>query len=242
MVTKKPAPTSVRQRRIARVIHRRQPDVTVFLDQIHNPHNISAILRTADAVGVGEVVWCFDHDEGDQAPPLNPEVAQGSEKWVKCRRVPNLADALKAAKDAGRTVVATHLAANAVPHTAVDWTKPVAVVMGNEHAGCSAAVLELADINVAIPMFGFVQSLNVSVATAVLLFEIQRQRQAAGMYDRVADPAYVEHLFAEWDLILAGYRLDDFLAPPDGPPEPLTPHHHNGRYGPQRTRGSRKKA
>ena len=92
------------------------------------------------------------------------------------------------------------MARRAVDFRSIDWTQPWVVVFGNEHRGCEDAIAEMADENIFLPMLGFVQSLNISVAAAVALYEIQRQRQNKGMYDKTASKEQVERLYKEWEL------------------------------------------
>lgn len=177
------------------VLDRRQPDLTVLLDNVHKPHNFSAILRTCDAVGVLEAhgVW--------PSPRLRPHQgrAAGTDRWVFVRTHPTLQSAIGWLKGAGFTVVAAHPAAGARDFRSIDYTCPTALLLGAELEGVSAEALGLADLCVAIPLQGMVPSLNVSVAAAVLLYEVERQRSAAGLYrgPRLPPERYREILL-EW--------------------------------------------
>lgn len=181
--------------RLRAVLDRRQPDLTVLFDAVHKPHNLSAIVRTCDAVGVFEV-----HVAG-VGPGFRLEAASssGAKRWVGVRTHPDLATAAAALKAAGMTVLAAHPAPGGVDFRAVDFTRPTAVVLGSELDGVSAEALALADGTTAIPMLGAVASLNVSVAGALILFEAQRQRAAAGLYDASRlDPALRRTTLFEW--------------------------------------------
>lgn len=158
----------------------RQPDLTVCLEQVHKPHNVSAIIRTADAVGVHQVhaVW-----PSARMRTLVSSAA-GSNSWVKVKTHPTIADAVAHMQSQGMQILATHLSARAVDFRAVDYTRPTCVLLGQEKTGITAEALALADQDIIIPMIGMVQSLNVSVASALILYEAQRQRQNAGMYRR----------------------------------------------------------
>ncbi|NPA79981.1 MAG: tRNA (guanosine(18)-2'-O)-methyltransferase TrmH [Thermotogae bacterium] len=169
-----------RLRRILEVLKRRQRDLRVFVENVKNEHNFSAILRTCDAVGVMYVHYYY---EGESLP-INREISRGSERWVALVREEDTLKALRRLKEEGYQVVATHLSAESRDFRDVDYTRPTVIVLGNEDSGVSDAVLDVADHNVIIPMYGMVQSLNVSVANALLLYEAQRQRLNAGMYDR----------------------------------------------------------
>lgn len=218
-------PTDRRLARVAQALHRRQLDIVVALDGVHDPHNLSAILRSADATGISRVVWRPDVDDPDQP---NPEVAMGSERWVSLEAVSDLGTSLARLKGEGFAIAATHLASNAIDFRQVDWTRRWVVVLGNEHRGCTDAILRLTDANVVLPMMGFVQSLNVSVAAAVLFYEIQRQREAAGLYRQTLPPDAVGELYARWGLDLDGIEFEDVRLPPaDLPPTPEG--HQDGR-------------
>lgn len=215
-------PTPRRIHRISSVIHTRQPDLAIALDGVHDQHNLSAVLRTADATGIGHVIWYPDWRKPEK---VNPEVSKGSEKWVKLEIVDDLKTRLQRMKDEGYKIAATHMAAKAVDFRTLDWTQPWVVVMGNEQSGCSDEILEVCDENVFLPMYGFVQSLNISVAAAVTMYEIQRQRQLAGMYDRNMSEEFVEELFDQWKLGEQKYDKSQFFKRPSGPmPENSVPH------------------
>ncbi len=208
--------TPERYRKLRAVLDKRQPDLTVLMENVHKPHNLSAILRTADAVGVYEA-HAVNPTGG--VPTYN-ETSGGSEKWVYLRVHPDIATAVQHLKARGFAVYAAHLSEEAVDYRAVDYTRPVAVLLGAEKWGVSPEAAALADRHIVIPMMGMVQSLNVSVAAAVILFEAQRQRQAAGLYDRVRLDAetYRRTLF-EWGYpkLAAIYRKEGRPYPELGP-------------------------
>ncbi|NPB09437.1 MAG: tRNA (guanine-N2)-dimethyltransferase [Thermodesulfobacteria bacterium] len=164
--------------RINDVLDRRQPDLRVFMERVVNYHNVSAILRTADAVGVLHVHYFHEDDL-----PINDAVTRGAHQWLILHREENVAEGLRRLKASGFQIVATGLFPETVHFREVDYTRPTVIVVGHELLGISEEVREEADIIVKIPMYGMVQSLNVSVATAVVLYEAERQRVAAGFYD-----------------------------------------------------------
>ncbi|RCK80533.1 MAG: tRNA (guanosine(18)-2'-O)-methyltransferase [Candidatus Ozemobacter sibiricus] len=224
--------------RLAQVLHRRQPEILLALDGVHDPHNLSAILRSADATGLTRILWQPDQEDPD---PPNPEVAMGTERWVALEAVPNLREAILALKGNGYRVAATHLAADAVDFRQVDWTGSWIIVLGNEHRGCTDEILSVTDVNIVLPMMGFVQSLNVSVAAAVLLYEVQRQRAAAGLYQRTLPTETVRTLYERWGLANDGISCDDLLVPPASLPPSEQGHtdgRHKGKGRPKRQRGS----
>lgn len=173
-----------RYARICEMLALRQPDLTVCMEQVHKPHNISAIIRTADAVGVHEVhaVWPRSRMRTMYSS------AAGSNSWVKVKTHPTIHDAAAHFTSQGMQILATHLSDTAVDFRDIDYTRPTCILMGQEKNGISEEALSLADQDIVIPMTGMVQSLNVSVACALILYEAQRQRQNAGMYTRKNSP------------------------------------------------------
>jgi tRNA (guanosine-2'-O-)-methyltransferase len=170
--------TPERFARITAMLNRRQPDLTVFMEQVHLQHNLAAIVRTADAVGINDVHATWDID----TPKISRNVASGSQKWVKVHSHDNVQDAVAIMREQGMQIIATNLSDTAIDFRKVDYTKPTAILMGQEKFGISKEALELADQDVVIPMVGMCQSLNVSVASALIMYEAQRQREIAGMY------------------------------------------------------------
>jgi len=168
-----------RRQRIREVLSRRQPDLTVIAEHVHKPHNLSAVLRSCDAVGIG-TVHAVNPTGG---VPTYSATSASAEKWVEVLVHGDIAGAVASVRRWGARVYAAHLSATAVDYREVDYTVPCALLLGNEKDGVSPEAAALADAHVVIPMLGMVQSLNVSVAAAVILFEAQRQRLAAGMYD-----------------------------------------------------------
>lgn len=169
-----------RYRRICQMMAMRQPDLTLCLEEIHKPHNVSAIVRSADAIGIHQIhaIW------PDQHVKLSVSSAAGSNSWVKVISHSSTEDAIAQIKAQGMQVLATNLSEHAVDFREIDYTRPTCIMMGQEKKGISQKALALADQHIIIPMAGMVQSLNVSVASALIMYEAQRQRQLAGMYNR----------------------------------------------------------
>lgn len=166
--------------RIQEMLALRQHDLTVCMEQVHKPHNVSAVIRTADAVGIHEVhaVW------PSQRMRTQASASAGSNSWVKVVTHRSITDAIGHLKTQKMQILATNLSADAVDFREIDYTKPTCILMGQEKTGITDEALALADRHIIIPMVGMVQSLNVSVASALILYEAQRQRQNAGMYQR----------------------------------------------------------
>ena len=181
--------------RLRRVLDRRQPDLTVVMEHVHKPHNLSAILRNCDAAGVLEI-HAVPSEDGLQ---LHHGTAAGSSKWVDVREHADTGAAVEHLHGEGFEVLAAHPGDDAVDFREVDLTRPTAILMGAELHGLTDRALALADRRVAIPMMGMVRSLNVSVATSLLLYEALRQRDAAGMYDTPRlDPERRRRILFEW--------------------------------------------
>lgn len=171
--------TPERLERINKMLDHRQPDLTVCMEGVHKSHNLAAVVRTADAVGVSDVhaIW------KNEKMRVSGGSAAGSQNWIDVHNYSKTEDAILELKKQGMQVLVTNLSESAVDFRAIDYTKPTAIILGQEKFGASDVALELADQDIVIPMVGMVQSLNVSVACSVVLYEAQRQRQLAGLYD-----------------------------------------------------------
>jgi len=170
--------TPQRKARIEAVAACRQPDLTVFMERVHKPHNVAAVLRTCDAVGIMRAHAV----PGEQGLPRLNHTSQGAQRWVELQRHSDTATGLATLRDSGFRLYAAHFSSSAVDFRAPDYTRPSAIVLGTEKFGVSDEALNLVDEEIVIPMLGMSQSLNVSVATALILYEAQRQRGKAGMY------------------------------------------------------------
>jgi len=172
-------PTPERIEKVRRVLSRRQPDLRVVLEGVAIAHNASAVIRTCDAAGVMYV------DIVSPSPDIlaiNRAISTRAEKWVETRLHGSLGECLGELKAGGLKVAVTHLGADAVAYTELDYTQPLALVFGSEASGVSPEALSFGDFQIRIPMFGMVQSLNLSVSVGIVLYEAIRQRLAAGLY------------------------------------------------------------
>ncbi len=201
-----------RKARIEAVAARRQPDLTVFMERVHKPHNVAAVIRTCDAVGVMQA-HAVPGEDG--LPRLN-HTSQGAQRWVELVRHTDTTSGLAALRARGFRLYAAHFSSAAVDFRAPDYTQPTAIVLGTEKFGVSDEALVQVDQEIVIPMLGMSQSLNVSVATALILYEAQRQRAAAGLYQ----PQPLDR--SPWRELAAGWiqrDLDRRKQPlPDGDP------------------------
>ncbi|MEE8148690.1 MAG: tRNA (guanosine(18)-2'-O)-methyltransferase TrmH [Longimicrobiales bacterium] len=205
-----------RFRKLHAVLGRRQPDLTVLMERVHKSHNLSAILRNCDAAGVLQA---------HAVPPeggleIHRHTSAGTAKWVRVVRHHSVAEAVSHLRGEGFRVVAAHAGADGTDYREVDFTQPTAIMVGAELLGLTDEALALSDQQAEIPMLGMASSLNVSVATALLLFEAARQRSAAGMYDetRLGAEAFGRILF-EWAYPRVSRRLreEGRPYPPLGP-------------------------
>ena len=163
------------------VLEHRQPDLTVVLENVFDPHNVSAVLRTCDAVGITTVHLVYTVEE---RPELSRGVSGSAVRWLDLVDHDSISACYDMLRMQGFTIYATHLDEERIELFDLDLTTSTALVFGNERRGVSAEAVEGADASVMIPMVGMVQSLNVSVACAVTLYEALRQRRAAELYQQ----------------------------------------------------------
>ena len=172
--------TPERSARLDAVLANRQPDLTVFAENLHKPRNFSAMVRNCDAVGINEMHVVVDKDDLRK----HWRTSQGAEKWMHISTHDNSESACAHLKANGFRLIAAHLSDEAIDFRDIDYTQPTALVLGTELFGISDTTLSHVEEQISIPMMGVTQSLNVSVACAIVLYEAHRQRQAAGMYNR----------------------------------------------------------
>ncbi len=189
-------PTQRRIERMREVLRNRQLNLTVVCENIHDPHNVSAILRTCDAVGIHRAHLLYTEED---FPKLGKKSSASAKKWIELERHRSYESLRERLKGDGFTIYATFIDPCAKSIFEVDWTGSSAVIMGNEHRGVSRDALQIADQAVYIPMFGMIRSLNVSVATAVILYEAARQRLAKGLYPNPGlDESWLESELERW--------------------------------------------
>ena len=175
--------TPERKQRLKEVAFRRQAGLTVILENVHDPHNIGAVIRSCDSVGIPEifVLYTEPHLTEDHIL-IGRKSASGARKWVDVHYYTGLDACFRHVKEKYQRILATHLGEAAVPLYGLNLTQPTALLFGNERDGVSEAALAYADGNFVIPQMGMAKSLNISVACAVTLYEALRQREDAGMY------------------------------------------------------------
>jgi tRNA (guanosine-2'-O-)-methyltransferase len=189
-------PTPERIDRVERVLSLRQPDLRVVLEGVTIAHNASAVIRTCDAAGILHLDLISPNPE---LLRFNEAITTRADKWLEIEAHASPAECLVPLKEQGFMIVATHLEKEAVPYTDIDYTGLLALVFGSESEGISAESLAYADKVVRIPMLGMVQSLNLSVSVAVILYEALRQRAAKGFFEKGRLPAEeLERLKKKW--------------------------------------------
>ncbi|HMN48311.1 MAG TPA: TrmH family RNA methyltransferase [Ignavibacteriaceae bacterium] len=190
--------TEKRLEKISRVVKSRQHSLTVVMENIHDPHNVSAIFRTCDAVGISKVSLIYTIES---FPRIGKKSSASAFKWVDKEKYKSVEDCYAELRNNGYKIFASSLTEKSKNLYELDLTQKTAIVVGNEHRGVSETAAKLADEVFLIPQFGMVQSLNVSVATAVILYEALRQRLQKGMYDKSElDDNTLENLIDEWCL------------------------------------------
>ena len=175
--------TPERQKKIEAVLDKRQPTLHVVLENVDDPHNVGAVLRSCDAFGVVDVHLLYPKGKMPRMGEIRSKSAASAAKWLRFTKWDSPKKLIAFFKKNKVAIVATHMSAKAKDPAKVDLAAPVALVLGNEHEGVSKEMLKAASANVLIPMVGFVQSFNISVAASLLLYEAYRQREKKGMYE-----------------------------------------------------------
>lgn len=175
----------------------RQDSLTIVLENVFDPHNISAVMRTCDAIGVQEIYVL-----NTRIPPHKKWGAKSSSSaanWLTIHQYTDAAACFTQLRTKYHRILTTHLSSDAVSLYEIDLTERIALVFGNEHSGVSEEIRALSDGNFIIPQVGIIKSLNISVACAVTLYEAFRQKNAAGHYaQRSLGEAQADELLKKW--------------------------------------------
>ena len=189
--------TPERREKLTRVLSHRQPDLTVVLENVFDPHNISAVMRTCDAVGVQEIFIL--NTKIPRHKKFGARSSSSAAKWLTVHQFEDTEACFSEIKLRYERILTTHLGESSVGLYQLDLTRPTALVFGNEHSGVSEEIRALADGNFLIPQVGIIQSLNISVACAVTLYEAYRQKEQAGHYQRSdLDSSFKRTVWADW--------------------------------------------
>lgn len=177
----RPLLTEARQARIEEVLSHRTRNLVLLFEQVWDPHNVSACMRSAEALGLQEIHVI----EKDMPFAPKRDIVQGSAKWLDVHRYSDVATGIAALKERGFTIAAGALTDDAVPLEQLDFQQKFALSFGNEHEGLTAEFLEQCDVVFKIPMLGFTQSFNISVSAALCIYHAvsQRMRKLGGNGD-----------------------------------------------------------
>lgn len=196
--------TPERREKLLSVLSKRQAGLTVVMENVHDPHNISAVMRTCESVGIQDVYVLTTKIAKHKRFGIRS--SSSAAKWLTIHQHTDAAECFAELRMHYDKILTTHLATDSVGLYEIDFTKRVALVFGNEHDGVSDEIRAMADGNFIIPQMGIIQSLNISVACAVSVYEAFRQKKAAGHYDHISLPAArVDQLLKEW-----GFTENDF--------------------------------
>jgi tRNA (guanosine-2'-O-)-methyltransferase len=189
--------TTEREQRITSVLDKRQDNLTIVLENVFDPHNISAVMRTCDAVGVQDLFIL--NTKIPRHKKWGAKSSSSAAQWLTIHQYTDARQCFSELRRRAGSIFTTHLSGDAVSLYQMDLTSRVALVFGNEHSGVSEEIRALADGNFIIPQVGIIKSLNISVACAVSLYEAFRQKSTAGQYDRPGlEPARYDSLLKEW--------------------------------------------
>ncbi len=196
--------TPERRNKLLQVLHKRQEGLCVVLENIHDPHNMFAVMRTCDAVGIQDVY--IINTKIPSKKKIGMHSSSGAVKWLTKHIYQDIAECMTEVKKKYETIAATHFATSSKSLYELNFLKSTAFVFGNEHKGLSDEILEYTNTNFIIPQVGIIESLNISVACAVSIYEAYRQRESAGMYaERNLNNEQYETLKKSWGFT----RLDD---------------------------------
>ena len=199
--------TPERHDRLTSVLNKRQGDITIVLENVFDPHNISAVMRTADAVGLQDIYIL--NTKIPRHKKWGAKSSSSAAKWLTIHQYENAVECFSSLRNRFSKILTTHLSSDAVGLYEIDMTQPIALVFGNEHTGVSDEIRALADGNFIIPQVGIIQSLNISVACAVTLYEAMRQRTNAGLYNQQSlDGVRYNELYNQWSLPNLKYGRD----------------------------------
>jgi tRNA (guanosine-2'-O-)-methyltransferase len=195
--------TPERRERLTSVLNKRQNDITVVLENVFDPHNISAVMRSCDAVGIQDIYILTN--KIPRHKKWGAKSSSSAAKWLTIHQFDNAEECFSSLRKRYSTILTTHLSGDAVSLYSVDLTQSIALVFGNEHSGVSEEIRNMADGNFIIPQAGIIRSLNISVACAVTVYEAFRQKTNAGHYNQQKmDSARYESLLKEW-----GFKEED---------------------------------
>jgi tRNA (guanosine-2'-O-)-methyltransferase len=189
--------TPERTNKLTKVLQHRQANLTVVMENVHDPHNISAVMRTCDAVGIQDIYIL--NTKIPRHKKWGSKSSSSAAKWLTVHQYTDAETCFADLRKNYHRIYATHLASDAISLYDIDFTDSVALVFGNEHEGVSQEIKEMVDANFIIPQVGIIRSLNISVACAVTIYEAFRQKKIAHHYDKASLAAQrMNELMLEW--------------------------------------------
>ena len=192
--------TPERQERLLSVLNKRQNNITVVLENVFDPHNISAVMRTCDAVGIQDI-YVLNTKIG-RHKKWGQKSSSSAAKWLTIHQFEDAKACFAALRLHYSVILTTHLSSDAIGLHDIDFSQSIALVFGNEHDGVSEEIRAKADGNFIIPQVGIIKSLNISVACAVTVYEAMRQKTLAGHYaTRGLNDQRYNGLLNEWGFI-----------------------------------------
>jgi len=189
--------TPQRFKRLTSVLNNRQPDLTVVLENVFDPHNVSAVMRTCDAVGIQDVYIL-----NDRIPPHKKwgyKSSSTAAEWLSVHQFDNAEECFKEVKKNYDKIYTSYLGEASAELYSMDLTQSIALVFGNETFGVSENIRKFSDGDFIIPQTGIIKSLNISVACAVTLYEAYRQKKEKGHYNNCRFPENrIDELKIQW--------------------------------------------
>ena len=173
--------TPGRKNKLLSVLSKRQSNLTVVIENVQDPHNISAVMRTCDAVGIQDIYIL--NTKIPRHKKWGAKSSSSAAKWLTIHQFDDVNNCVSELRKKYKKIYTTHLATDAISLYDIDFTESIALVFGNEHEGVSEELRNLVDGNFIIPQMGIIQSLNISVACAVSIYEAFRQKNNAGHYN-----------------------------------------------------------
>lgn len=197
--------TPERTSKLLKVLHKRQANLTVVMENVQDPHNISAVMRTCDAVGIQDIYIL--NTKIPRHKKWGAKSSSSAVKWLTVHQFTDTDECVKVLRQNYTTILTTHLSTDAVSLHDINFTGSIALVFGNEHSGVTDELRALADGNFIIPQMGIIQSLNISVACAVSIYEALRQKAIAGHYQQPSLPSNkMQSLMEQW-----GFETDETI-------------------------------
>lgn len=189
--------TPERKEKLLSVLNKRQAGLTVVMENVDDPHNISAVMRTCECVGIQDIYVLTTKIHKHKR--FGPKSSSSAAKWLTIHQYTDATACFAELRKNYDRILTTHLATNSIGLYEIDFTQRIALVFGNEHDGVSSEIRAMADGNFIIPQVGIIQSLNISVACAVSVYEAYRQKSLAGHYNQTSLPAErVNTLLKDW--------------------------------------------